>query len=233
MKKILFYDSGVGGFSVFLKTLKYFPYANYVYFQDRKNLPYGNKTEKQIFDIVKNNIENLLKEQNIAIVVFACNTATSVCIDRFRLLFPHIFFVGTEPCIKLASRRGCKNIFVLATQRTLKQQKFLSLVYQANKKGHNVECYPPIELAELVEQAIKKDEWGPLEKCLHSLLPKVASADCVVLGCTHYSLVKHKIREVLKKPVLDGNCGIEKQIETKINMCLNKHCCGNIKFLSS
>lgn len=99
-KPICFFDSGIGGSTILKEVIKKLPNENYVYYADSKNNPYGNKTKKELFDIVCCAVDNLIK-YNPKLIVCACNTATEVVLNDIRKKYKDITFVGTEPAVKV------------------------------------------------------------------------------------------------------------------------------------
>ena len=214
MKKdyILFIDSGIGGLTTLSQCVKILP-ANYLYFADNQNAPYGNHSAEEIFGYLKQIITYLLQKYNIKIIVLACNTATTSSIDKLRNAFKNICFIGTEPAINLAKNLGFKNIFCAVTPATLKQNKFKMLSNSLNTKtrhyasktlAKNIECYYADK--SLLSQF-------NLSKEIYTLLNKSENCDSIVLGCTHYVFLKEKLKKLTGKTVLDGNLGTSKQVQ--------------------
>ncbi|MGB1243021.1 MAG: glutamate racemase, partial [Chitinophagales bacterium] len=124
---IAFFDSGVGGISVLKEALTLLPNENYLYFADSKNAPYGVKSSEHIRSLMLD-ATDFLAQQNIKALVVACNTGTSVAIKdlRKKYSFP---IIGMEPAIKPALLNDLsKKVLVFATERTLLEDKFHSLV---------------------------------------------------------------------------------------------------------
>lgn len=82
-KPICFFDSGIGGATILKEVIKTLPNENYVYYADSKNNPYGNKTKEELFDIVSNAVDNLIK-YDPKLIVCACNTATAMVLNDIR-----------------------------------------------------------------------------------------------------------------------------------------------------
>ena len=99
--KIGLFDSGRGGTTIFEAVKKRLPEEEYLYIADSKNCPYGEKTEEELYEIVRKNVKKLL-EWGAEIIVVACNTATVRCIERLRKDYKGVVFVGTEPAVKMA-----------------------------------------------------------------------------------------------------------------------------------
>ena len=133
--KIGVLDSGIGGMTVLDKIVKLLPREEYIYYADNKNNPYGEKTDKQLYKIVKENIIYLITKKNCKMIVLACNSATTKCMKKLKEEFPNILFVGTVPAIKVASDNNYKHTLVLATPATIDSERTKELikdVYEVN-----------------------------------------------------------------------------------------------------
>ncbi|MBO5773145.1 MAG: aspartate/glutamate racemase family protein [Clostridia bacterium] len=173
--KIAIADSGAGGLNL-LKKLFYTLPANYVYFADGKNFPYGNKTARQLFQIGKQIVE---RYDDVDAIVFACNTMSQNCLSALQTAFPQKRIIGCTPPVNQASTYTANNFVLLATPSTISATK--RLPYSAVP----VPCY---DLATLVENNAKDVE---LLEHLEGLLSAVDKPfDCIVLGCTHFSVLK-------------------------------------------
>ncbi len=204
--KIGVFDSGRGGTTVLEAIKELLPENEYYYIADSKNCPYGEKTDDELMRIVRNNVDEL-KEWGAEIVVIACNTATTKCIEMLRELYPELKFVGTEPAIKLATKSDAKNILVMATPGTVHSERMMSLLKENQKEGQEVELLACSGLADAIE------EEKEIDKVLASLLESVRQPDLVVLGCTHYSLIKEKIQNYFPRATLiDGNEGVARRV---------------------
>ena len=82
-KKIGVFDSGIGGLTTLEEIKKILPNEDYIFYADSKNNPYGEKTKEELFKITENIVDKLLIE-NVKIIVIACNTATTNCIEHLR-----------------------------------------------------------------------------------------------------------------------------------------------------
>ncbi len=204
--KIGVFDSGKGGTTVLEAIKELLPEDEYYYIADSKNCPYGEKSDDELMRIVRNNVDEL-KEWGAEIVVIACNTATTKCIEKLRELYPELKFVGTEPAIKLATKSDAKNILVMATPGTVHSERMMSLLKENQKEGQKVELLACSGLADAIE------EEKEIDKVLASLLEGVRQPDLVVLGCTHYSLIKEKIQNYFPRATLiDGNEGVARRV---------------------
>lgn len=218
MKKeyILFIDSGVGGLSTLAETIKLFP-CNYIFYADNAHAPYGSHSKSEIYEYLKEIIDNLLKSYRIRLVVLACNTATTSSIEKLRKTFSNILFIGTEPAIKLASDLGYKNILCLATPLSSKQEKYIKL---ASLQSSSIFTLAIRDFANNIQHFKLYDSiqnYFNLIKNIALIKKYESKYDAIVLGCTHYVLVSDIIRKYLSRPLVDGNVGVAKNIN---NICL-------------
>lgn len=205
--KIGLFDSGRGGLTVLEEIKAVLPNEEYKYIADSKNCPYGEKSDDELMKIVRNNVLEL-KDWGAKVIVIACNTATMRCIERLRDEYPELEFIGTEPAIKLAAETGAKEILVMATPGTIQSERMEKLIKENEDVGQMYHLLACPGLAD----AIEHDE-GVDEK-LNELLRNAPKADCVVLGCTHYSLIKDKIQRFFPEAkIVDGNKGVAQKVK--------------------
>ncbi|MBR2708447.1 MAG: glutamate racemase [Bacilli bacterium] len=213
MGKIGVFDSGIGGYSVLEKLKELMPFEEYVYYKDSDNLPYGSKSDEELFKIGFD-IVSYLVSAGCSTIVIACNTMTTKCIKRLRESFPDIIFVGTEPAIKVACDRNYKNILVMATPATIKSDCVSRLVENNKKDFQNIYLAACDGLA----RAIEDDDKVKINVILKNVLDKYKNnnIDCIVLGCTHYTFVKDEIRKIINADFVDGSLGVAKQVRRKL-----------------
>ena len=181
-------DSGVGGLSVFSEIKRRYPTASVIYLSDKANFPYGDKTEAELLDIVRNAVKILI-ENSAKIVVLACNSATvsTVGVLRNELNIP---IVGIEPAIKVAAKYT-KNgkIGMMATKRTTESHDGKSLAPGCKLlKSHN-----PFLIAK-----IENNFSNICDDDLHNAMKTFVDfgADSVVLGCTHYHFILSRLESM-------------------------------------
>ena len=213
MGKIGVFDSGIGGYSVLEKIKELMPNKEYIYYKDSDNLPYGNKSDRELFKIASN-ISSYLINKGCVIIVIACNTMTTKCIAKLRKKYPDIIFVGTEPAIKVACDNNYKNILVMATPATIKSNSVSRLVKNNKKNFQNIYLVPCDGLARAIEDNDKENIKKILESVLHKY--KNNNIDCIVLGCTHYTFIKEEIKEIINADFVDGSLGVAKQVRRKL-----------------
>lgn len=206
-------DSGIGGVTVLREILKQGINAKFIYYSDSKNNPYGDKSEDEVYSIVKGIVDYLLDKGCIAIVI-ACNTASAICVKRLRSEYPDTLFIAIEPAYKMVHDYNPRSkTLVMATEGTIKSEKFLTLFNKYD--NHKTILLPCKGLAELIEEG-NEDE---INQYLESNLSRYKDIDNVVLGCTHYPLIKDNIRRVLGNVKLfDGSLGVSKELARQLNL---------------
>lgn len=212
--KIGLFDSGIGGTTILNAIKDILPNEEYKYIADSKNCPYGEKSDSELQAIVTNNV-GTLKDWGANIIVIACNTATTRCISYLREKYPEIKFVGTEPAIKLATSTDAQNILVMATPGTIESERLQTLLKENQKSNQTINLLACPGLADLVEHNYKSNNFQPILNYLQQLFQDInTKPDVIVLGCTHYSLIKPQIQSFFKTTkLIDGNTGIAKKVK--------------------
>lgn len=200
--KIGVFDSGVGGLSVLKKIKEKIDFADVIYYGDSVNSPYGSKSIKEIQELCLN-IGEFLIDNQVDIIVIACNTATAAALDTLRERFTSIPIIGVvQPGATMAIKQSKnKKIGVLSTPLTAKSGiyekviKTLNPKYEVFQKGCDLLC-PMIERGwEDNDRNIK------LLKSYVDQLPK--DIDTLILGCTHYPLIRGEIEKLVDKKIVD------------------------------
>ena len=197
--KIGIFDSGIGGLSILLEIKKLIPEADFYYFADDHHSPYGTKSEEFIIErsLV---VSQVFKDEGVDLIVVACNTATAVAIERLRenSLIP---IVGVEPYINILNQCGdkseaIKKSVVITTELTGKSLRFKNLKKRLDP-GNQVEHVCTPNLANLVEK-IYSGELSVKDPKISSELNILSGKNYshVILGCTHYPLIKNSIESI-------------------------------------
>ncbi|MES2930412.1 MAG: glutamate racemase [Patescibacteria group bacterium] len=197
MKKgpIGIFDSGLGGLWILKYLEESLPDYSYIYYGDQAHLPYGSRTPDEITEF-SSEIVDFLLAKDCALIVIACNTATSSSIAKLREKYD-VSFVGIEPAIKPASEASkTKHIGVLATKVTAEGKKLQENIdrFASDVEVHTVIGYGLVELVE--EGKADTDEAEALLRTyIEPLLEK--NIDQLVLGCTHYAFLIKRIRKIV------------------------------------
>lgn len=202
------FDSGIGGVTVLRECVKLNNNFNYYYYSDSINNPYGDKDKDDIISIC-DNIVNYLINKECKIIIIACNTASAMAVEYLRDKYKKIIFIAIEPAIKLAYDNSTFGTLVMATKGTLDSERF-NLLY--DKYHHdNFYLYSCVGLANLIEEGNKGEIINYLKKNISCYKNNVSN---VVLGCTHYPLIKKEIVSVLGNvKFYDGSNGIARRLK--------------------
>ncbi len=217
-KPIGIFDSGVGGLTVLRHIRTMLPAEDLVYVGDTAYVPYGTKSADSICKRADQIVRYLIDQHQVKAVVIACNTATSAAVQYLRNAFD-IPVIGMEPGLKPAVRLSKSGtVGVLATESTLKSEKFQHLVNRFGQETRVItqHCSGLVELIEQGKQAA--DETRELVK--HYLQPLLDQhADTVVLGCTHYPFIAPLILEISKGSVeiIETGSAIAKHLQNVLN----------------
>lgn len=207
------FDSGIGGLTIAREIRTRLPSESLLYLADTAWVPYGSRALEVIRERTLA-VGEFLERQGAKVLVVACNTASGAGLEvlRERLAIP---VVGVEPAIKpaaLATRSG--QIGVMATEAMLQSERFRRLVGQYAADIHVVAqaCPGLVELAEAGET-----EGPEVRQQLGALLEPLQQArvDVVVLGCTHYPLLRRPIGELLGPEVLLLDSGAAVALQTE------------------
>jgi glutamate racemase len=190
------FDSGVGGRAVAVKLQELLPDTKIISVDDHDRVPYGDRAPEDIIMLTKDAIAPLL-ELGCGIIVIACNTATTIALSTLRETYPAINFIGVEPMIKPAAKVTKTGIVaVLATPRTLQSNRYSELK-QTWAKDITVLEPNCSDWAKLIESG-NADEID-VELVVKSLVEQ--NVDVIVLGCTHYHLIKQRVLDVARRNI--------------------------------
>ena len=193
---IAVFDSGVGGISVLRQLRKIMPEENFIYYGDSANAPYGSRPTEEVRQLTLAVAKKLTTEYPVKALVVACNTATAAAIKVLRKQYPDLIVVGIEPALKLAADHFPEGrLGVLATEVTLREEKFDNLVHRF-EKDCTVYKIPAPGVVNLIESG-KNDSPEMLELLKEILSPYVGKLDALVLGCTHYPFVARNIASIM------------------------------------
>ena len=148
-KPIGFFDSGMGGLSVMAEARRLLPQEDFLYYADTAHVPFGNRSNTEIYQYTMNGVMYLLGRGAKA-VVLACNTATNVGVGRLRR-YLETDITGIEPAVKPAFEALPEGkILVLTTYATFKQEKFHQLINRFELERMILQ--PMEDLAQVIEE---------------------------------------------------------------------------------
>ena len=201
---ILVFDSGLGGLTVLREIVRARSDAHYVYVADDAFFPYGHHSEEQIIARVVPLVGKLIARHSPALVVIACNTASTLVMSHLRSAYS-VPFVGTVPAIKPACASSkTKRVSVLGTKGTVKREYTRRLIDDF-AQGCDVTLVGSAELASLAESALSGNDVRD-EDIAAELAPCFIGdgndrTDTVVLACTHYPLLLDRMKKLAPWPV--------------------------------
>lgn len=208
--KIGVFDSGLGGLTIFRAFLEHLPEYNYVYLGDNARVPYGNRSEEIIYRFTKEAIEFLFKK-NCQLVIIACNTSTAAALKKIQreylpkhhgdrkvlgIIKPTIEHIGQSHTSSPINRVG-----VIGTKTTVDSGAFIREIKKTLPKALVFQEACPL-LVPFIEEGITKNHLA-LEFILKEYLAGLIERkiDTLILGCTHYELLKNPIQKIVGKKV--------------------------------
>lgn len=223
MAKILVFDSGLGGLTVFAELRALRPEADYVYLADDAAFPYGRHAPDVLVRRVEEVMEAAISRFKPDVVVIACNTASTLVMGPLRARWPELPFVGTVPAIKPAAEQTGSGMFtVLATPGTVARDYTHDLVRQFARDA-DVELVGSKRLAVLAEAFMQgealndADIWAEIAPCF--VAHDERRTDVIVLACTHYPLLLEHFKRLAPWPVawIDSGAAIARRADHVLN----------------
>jgi glutamate racemase len=215
-RPLLVFDSGVGGLSVLKPIRALIPNAPIVYAADSAGFPYGTRGAGEIATRVPALLGRLAERYDPALIVIACNTASTIALDGVRAALD-LPVVGTVPAIKPAAALSkTRAIGVLGTEATI-VQPYVDRLADAFASDCLVLRHGSAELVELAEAKLRGEATDPAayRRILGGLLsqPGGDRIDVVVLACTHFPLVEEELAAAAPRPLgfVDGKEGIARR----------------------
>ncbi len=201
MSAIGVFDSGVGGLTVARELISQLPNENIVYFGDTARVPYGIKSPETVIRFSIENILFLLK-QDVKLICVACNTASSFALpvikNHFRVPIVGVISPGVREAVYATQN---KRIGVIGTKGTIKSRTYETEIKQLDSQVKVTAVSCPLFVPFVEEGWLKGEVVLSVAKTYLKPL-KDAQVDTVILGCTHYPLLKSVIQEVLGKGVI-------------------------------
>ncbi|MDD4895068.1 MAG: glutamate racemase [Candidatus Omnitrophica bacterium] len=214
MKPIGVFDSGVGGLTVVKELIRQLPGENIVYFGDTARVPYGIKSKETV---IRFSIENILflLEQDVKLICVACNTVSSVALpiikSHFRVPIVGVITPGVREAVYATQN---KRIGVIGTRGTVKSNAYEKQIKQLDPSMKVVSVACPLFVPFAEEGLLEGGEVLSIARKYLKPLNKFG-VDTVILGCTHYPLLKPVIKKVLGKDVTLIDSAKQVAIEVK------------------
>ncbi len=202
--KIIVFDSGLGGLTVYREVTAALPHARYLYVADDAFFPYNDRDEDALIAHLIALMGGLIATHRPDLVIIACNTASTLVLPQLRARF-QVPFIGTVPAIKPACAVSVsKRVSVLGTQATIAREYTRALIHDfAN--GADITLVGSARLAALAEAKLRGESVED-SAIARELAPCFVDADgrrtdTVVLACTHYPLLLDQLTALAPWPV--------------------------------
>jgi glutamate racemase len=194
------FDSGLGGLTIMRALIDLIPDENLVYFGDTGRFPYGSKTPDQLRRYSQE-IAEVLLEDDVKMIVVACNSASSTALEHLRELYTVPIVGVIEPGVRAATGISRRRLGVIGTEATIASGAYARAV-EATRAEVELECVACPGFVELVEagEIDSVEAYGLVAPTLAPL--RVAGIDTLILGCTHYPLLARTIGDVMGREVV-------------------------------
>jgi glutamate racemase len=192
------FDSGIGGLTVLKSLIKFFPNENFVYLGDTARVPYGTKSAETVIRYSKENTDFLIS-QGVKAIVVACNTASAVALDELKKTYELPILGVVEPSVKEAYKKSkAKKIGIIGTKRTISSRAYENALLTISNNIKTVSTYCPL-FVPLVEEGLFTGKIVDEAVRLYLKNIKKSKIDTLILGCTHYPLLKSAISKFVGK----------------------------------
>ena len=179
-----FFDSGVGGLTVYSEFRKLLPGENCIYFGDTQNMPYGEKSKEQLIEYSKKAFDFFVS-QNAKAVVMACNTTSATVYDVLKDSYPFRLYPVIQSVAEIIAMLPYKTIGVFATPATINSRAYSKSINSVNRDIKVIEIACP-SWVKIVENNLETttEALGEIKLKLDQMLSY--NPEAIVLGCTHY-----------------------------------------------
>ncbi len=209
------FDSGVGGMTVARAIEQAMPEKSLIYYGDLARTPYGSKSPETIRKYALANA-SFLVDRGATLIVVACNSAASVAVDDLRLKFPQTLFEVISPATARAAQISKSGrIGVVGTRATVRSDIYRQKIEEERPGCQVLSVACPL-LVPLVEEGwLHKRETKMIIRRYLSPL-KMANIDTLVLGCTHYPLLKDLIQSRIGRRVriIDSSVEVARRLQS-------------------
>ncbi len=192
-KPVGFFDSGVGGLSVYARFKKVLPMENTLYYGDLANMPYGNKTKGELIGFARKILDFYCKK-NVKAVVIACNTSSAQAYETVKNEYDFKIYPIIQSCAKVIAGENYRRIGVFATEATVNSGAYTRELkkYNNDVKVYEISCpywVPIVENNKYTDKLAIEDVKQQVDKMLEFI------PDKVILGCTHYPYLMSLLKE--------------------------------------
>lgn len=184
--KVGVFDSGIGGLTILKALIDKYPHHEYIYYGDTIHVPYGIKTKDEIIKYA-NNIINFLEKNGVSIIVIACGTVSS----NIKYLDSNVKLIDVlSPLNNKLDKYKC--VSIIATPLSIRLNKFKEYIHT------DLNLISAPSLVPIIESNDYKD----LDNVLKDYLKSTNKSDALLLGCTHYPIIKEYIEKYYKNDII-------------------------------
>ena len=197
-------DSGIGGVVTLGRILETSKFKNtsFLCLADQANTPYGDKSKEALLEITCRNLE-WFKEQDVNTVLIACNTICSSIFDEVSGIFEDMNLINivSLTCEYLATER-IDSIIILATKLSIESKTYQSRLHCSFPQASIYPIIAPALVPLIEDDKSDEEKIGALQDYLN---PYLGKAKAILLGCTHYPLLRDLIYEIMPVEIYDSN----------------------------
>lgn len=193
------FDSGMGGLTVMREIMHALPHENIIYFGDIARLPYGTKSVTTIRKFALQTARFLLS-QNVKAIVIACNTISAIAKDEVQEAAKNIPVIDVISAGSHDAAKGYEKVGVIATPATINSNAYPVAIHQLNPEIEIISQACALFVPMIEEGFIQHPALKLIAQDYLSVLKK-HNIDALVLGCTHYPLIKDAVAETIGKSV--------------------------------
>jgi glutamate racemase len=219
--RIGFFDSGIGGLTILKAVRGLMPAYDYIFYGDTKNLPYGEKSEAEILRLTRDGVVKLF-ESGAAVVIVACNTASAETVRKLQDTLLTGAYADRKilgviiPTVEVLNEHGGKHALLIGTPRTVHSGKY-DLELRKLSPHLRLTAVATPELVMHIESGNVHDALLDASKTLDTHKGEI---DTVVLGCTHYTVLKEELRKRFSELTIISQ---DELIPAKLEDYLSRH----------
>ncbi len=191
--KIAFFDSGVGGLTVYKEVKKLLPYEDFLYFGDTINMPYGEKTQEELIKIARK-IFDFFAAKDVKAVVMACNTTSAMTYETLKDDYDFKIYPIIQSVAKVMSTLPIERLGVFATPATINSHAYAKAINKLNPSLKITEIACPAWVRIVEEHRLNQPQsLMQIKERVNEMLPY--NPQKIILGCTHYPYLKDIIKQ--------------------------------------
>lgn len=201
--KIGVFDSGLGGLAIAQSIISRLPQYDYIYLGDTKRVPYGNRSQETIHEFLSEALSYLF-EQDCQLIILACNTASAEALRKSQQEYLPVHYPDRRvlgvliPAAEAAvDVPNVASVGLIATASTVESRS-----YERELRRLRPEITVVSKAAPLLVPLVENDGFQYVKPILQDYLRELGGVQVLILGCTHYCLLKDQVRELVSVPVI-------------------------------